>query len=163
MKIVSKIHQKSIKNQWKWGTWGRPGATLGVFGLMLVESDEFGPHFGWIFFTFSLQDGSWMNFGVDLGAKLGPSWGQVGIKIDKKRCQKKNEKKIASWRHLEGILKPSWSEEVKKNPIEAGQGMGSGEYEGLKTPQLWWGLGIWWGVQNTLPKGPANLSIYLSI
>ena len=70
---------------------------------MLVESDEFGPHFGWIFFTFSLQDGSWMSFGVDLGAKLGPSWGQVGINIDKKRCQKKNEKKM----HLEGILKAS--------------------------------------------------------
>ena len=48
---------------------------------MLVESDEFGPHFGWIFFTFSLQDGSWMSFGVDLGAKLGPSWGQVGTKL----------------------------------------------------------------------------------
>ena len=44
----------------------------------------------------SIFDGSWMGFGVDLGAKLGPSWGQVGIKIDKKRCQKKNEKKIAS-------------------------------------------------------------------
>ena len=73
MKVVSTIHQTSIKNQWKWGTWGRPGATLGVFGLMLVESDEFGPHFGLIFFTFSLQDGSWMVFGVDLGVKLGPS------------------------------------------------------------------------------------------
>ena len=105
MKIVSKIHQKSIKNQWKWGTWGRPGATLGVFGLMLVESDEFGPHFGWIFFTFSLQDWSWMSFGVDLGAKLGPSWGQVRIKIEYKRCQKNNEKRL----HLEGILKASWS------------------------------------------------------
>ena len=57
MRVVSTIHQKSIKNQWKWGTWGRPGATLGVFGLMLVESDEFWPHFGLIFFTFSLQDG----------------------------------------------------------------------------------------------------------
>ena len=77
MKIVSKIHQKTIKNRWKWGTWGRPGATLGVFGLMLVESVDFWPHFGRIFFTFSLQDGSWMGFGVDLGAKLG----QVGAKL----------------------------------------------------------------------------------
>ena len=46
MKIVSKIHQKSIKNQWKWGPWGRPGATLGVFGVMLVESDRLWPYFG---------------------------------------------------------------------------------------------------------------------
>ena len=59
---------------------------------------------GRIFFTFSLQDGSWMSFGVDLEAKLGPSWDQVGIKINKKRCQKKNEKRL----HLEGILKASW-------------------------------------------------------
>ena len=44
----------------------------------------------------SIFDGSWVGFGVDLGAKLGPSWVQVGIKIYKKRCQKKNEKKIAS-------------------------------------------------------------------
>ena len=44
----------------------------------------------------SIFDGSWVGFGMDLGAKLGPSWDQVGIKIDKKRCQKKNEKKIAS-------------------------------------------------------------------
>ena len=45
-----------------------------------------------------------MGFGVDLGAKLGPSWGQAGIKIDKKRCQKKNEKRL----HLEGILERIW-------------------------------------------------------
>ena len=30
----------------------------------------------------SIFDGSWMGFGVDLRAKMGPSWGQVGIKID---------------------------------------------------------------------------------
>ena len=29
----------------------------------------------------SIFDGSWMSFGVDLGAKLGPSWGQVGAKL----------------------------------------------------------------------------------
>ena len=135
MNIVSKIHQKSIKNPWKWGTWGRPGATLGVFGLMLVESDEFGPHFGWIFFTFSLQDGSWMSFGVDLGAKLGPSWGQVGIKIDKKRCQKKNEKKIASWRHLGANLAPSWPPKTSQN----------GAKLGAKSIQVWcWFESCFW-------------------
>ena len=46
MKIVSKIHQTSIKNQWKWSPWGRAGATLGVFGVMLVESDRLWPYFG---------------------------------------------------------------------------------------------------------------------
>ena len=79
-----------------WGLLGRPGATLGIFGLMLVESDESGPHFGWIFFTFSLQDGSWMSFGVDLGAKLGPSWGQVGAKL--------------------GQVGPSWVQDVQHDP-----------------------------------------------
>ena len=44
----------------------------------------------------SIFDGSWVDFGMDLGAKLGPSWDQVGIKIDKKRYQKKNEKQMAS-------------------------------------------------------------------
>ena len=83
----------------------------------------------------SIFDGSWMGFGVDLGAKLGPSWDQAGIKIDKKRCQKNNEKKIASGRHLEGILKPSWSEK-RDFQTEREQDMGSGEYEGLKTPQF---------------------------
>ena len=30
----------------------------------------------------SIFDGSWVDFGMDLGAKLGPSWGQVGLQID---------------------------------------------------------------------------------
>ena len=84
MKIVSKIHQKSIKNQWKWGPWGRPGTTLGVFGLMLVESDEFWPHFGLIFFTFSLQDGFKMPSRWDPGPFWAPSWGPKSAKIDPK-------------------------------------------------------------------------------
>ena len=58
MKIVSTIYQKSIKKSMKMRSMGVPGATLGVFGIMLVESDEFWPHFGLIFFTFSLPDGS---------------------------------------------------------------------------------------------------------
>ena len=29
----------------------------------------------------SIFDGSWVGFGMDLGAKLGPSWGQVGTKL----------------------------------------------------------------------------------
>ena len=52
--------------------WGRPGATLGVFGVMLVESDRFWPYFGsnleglggilaprgWILGRFGLQVGA---------------------------------------------------------------------------------------------------------
>ena len=139
MKIVSKIHQKSIKHQWKWGTWGRPGATLGVFGLMLVESDEFGPHFGRDFFHFFaprwVLDEFWGGFGGQVGAKLGPSWGQVGIKIDKKRCQKKNEKKIASWRHLGANLAPSWPPKNSQN----------GAKLGAKSIQVWcWFESCFW-------------------
>ena len=55
-----------------------PGVTLGVFGVMLVESDEFWPHFGQIFFTFSLPDGSRClqdgilgRFGLQVGAQNG--------------------------------------------------------------------------------------------
>ena len=51
---------------------------------------RFGIDFWW------LLGGFWGGFGGQVGAKLEPSWGQVGIKIGKKRCQKKNEKKIAS-------------------------------------------------------------------
>ena len=51
---------------------------------------RFGIDFGW------LLDEFWGGFGGQVGTKLGPSWSKVGIKINKKRCQKKNEKKIAS-------------------------------------------------------------------
>ena len=40
--------------------------------------------------------GFWEGFGRVWGTKLGASWGQVGLKINTKRYQKKNEKKIAS-------------------------------------------------------------------
>ena len=39
-------------------------------------------------------DGSWMDFGMDLGAKLGPSWDQVGTKIDQKSKLNKNQQNI---------------------------------------------------------------------
>ena len=115
MKIVSKIHQKSIKNQWKWGPWGRPGTTLRVFGFMLVESDEFWPHFGWIFFTFSLQDGSRClqdgilgRFGLQVGAQNQPKsipraiWNVINFLMDLK---------IDFW----SDLVPSWPPNPSKN------------------------------------------------
>ena len=37
----------------------------------------------------SIFDGSWMGFGRDLEAKLGPSWSQVGTKIDQKSKSEK--------------------------------------------------------------------------
>ena len=40
--------------------------------------------------------GFWEGFGRVWGTKLGASWGQVGLKIDTKRYQKKNENKNAS-------------------------------------------------------------------
>ena len=112
MKIISKIHQKSIKNQWKWGPWGRPGTTLGVFGLMLVESDEFWRHFGWIFFTFSLQDGFKMPSRWDPGAFWGPSWGPKSIKIAFKSDQKYyyfcDRFEDRFWKRFGADLAPIW-------------------------------------------------------
>ena len=55
----------------------------------------------------SIFDGSWMGFGVDLGGKLGSSWGQVGAKLGYKSI-KNDVKQIMKKRlHLEGILKAS--------------------------------------------------------
>ena len=84
MKIISKIHQKSIKNQWKWGPWGRPGTTLEVFGLMMVESDEFWPHFSRIFFHFFGSRWLKMPSRWDPGPFWAPSWGPKSTKIDPK-------------------------------------------------------------------------------
>ena len=67
-----------------------------------------------------LLDGFWGGFGGQVGAKLEPSWGQVGMEIDKKRCQKKNEKKIASWRHLGANLAPSWPPKTSQNGAKLG-------------------------------------------
>ena len=58
--------------------------TLEVFGLMMVESDEFWPHFGLIFFTFSLQDGFKMPSRWDPGPFWAPSWGSKWAKIGPK-------------------------------------------------------------------------------
>ena len=107
MKIVSKIHQKSIKNQWKWGPWGRPGTTLGVIGLMLVESDEFWPHFGVIFFLFLaprwLQDSFKMGSLVVLGSKL-------GFKMEQNRSQERSEPLSIRWSIWRLIFEAIWSE-----------------------------------------------------
>ena len=54
--LGSKIDEKSIKNQSK--NRSKIRCDLG-----------------------SIFDGSWVDFGVDLGAKLAPSWGQVGAKL----------------------------------------------------------------------------------
>ena len=106
MKIVSKIHQKSSKNRWKWGPWGRPGTTLGVFGFMLVESDEFWPHFGRIFSLFRskmasrcFKMGSW----AVLGSKL-------GLKMEQNRSQERSETLSIRWSIWRLIFEAIWSE-----------------------------------------------------
>ena len=106
MKIVSKIHQKSIKNQWKWGPWGHPGATLGVFGVMLVESDEFWPHFGRFFFTFRsqmAQDAFKMGSWAVLGSKL-------GLKMGQNRSRERSETLSIRWSIWRLIFEAIWSE-----------------------------------------------------
>ena len=106
MKIISKIHQKSIKNQWKWGPWGRPGTTLGVFGVMLVESDEFGPHFSRIFLLFRsqmAQDAFKMGSWAVLGSKL-------GLKMRQNRSQERSETLSIRWSIWRLIFEAIWSE-----------------------------------------------------
>ena len=103
------------------------GASWGDFGGLWA-------HVGWKwwvwapfwldFFHFCaprwLVDGFWAGFGGQVGAKLGPSLRQVGIKIDKKRCQKIMKQKYilkASWRHLEAILeRKSQKNQTKMGP-----------------------------------------------
>ena len=139
MKIVSKIHQKSIKNQWKWGPWGRPGTTLGVFGLMLVESDEFWLHFNRIFFTFSLQDGFKMPSRWDPGPFWAPSWGskwsKIGPKSDPKRYPL--DDRFEDWflKRFGANLAPSWAPKTFQN----------GAKLGAKSIQVWcWFESYFW-------------------
>ena len=47
----------------------------------------------------SMFGGSWVGFGLDLGPKLGPSWGHVGTKIhhkskSKKACNKDGHREL---------------------------------------------------------------------
>ena len=82
IKKLSKKYQKSMKMM----SMGRPGATLGVFGVILVASDRSGPYFG------SNLDGLGAHLGskrVDPGPFWAPSWGskcaKIGSKSDPKR------------------------------------------------------------------------------
>ena len=79
-----------------------------------------------------------------LGWNWGPSWGQVGSKIDqksklKKACNKDDVRELLNVKILgqSGAWELLKVKKVKKNPTSRGRGMGSGEYEGLKTPQYW--------------------------
>ena len=106
MKIVSQIHKKSIKNKWKWGPWGHPGVTLGVFGVMLVESDEFWPHFNWYFSLFRsqmAQDAFKMGSWAVLGSKL-------GLKMEQNRSQERSETLSIRWSIWRLIFEAIWSE-----------------------------------------------------
>ena len=117
-KIVSTIHQKFIKNQWKWGPWGRPGATLGVFEAMLVASDRSWPYFGsnleglgrilaprgWILGRFGLQVGvqNGQNRSQELSEPLSIRWSIWRLIFE------------AIWREIGSILGckilPKWSQ-----------------------------------------------------
>ena len=77
----SKIDQKSIKNRAK--------------KLSKIRCD-----------LGSIFESSWVGFGVDLGAKLGPSWGQVGTKLGWKSIKNDVKKRMKK----DCILKASWSE-----------------------------------------------------
>ena len=84
-----------------------------------------------------------MALGWILGWIWGPSWDQVGTKIDqksklKKACNKDDVRELLNVK----ILGQSGAWELlnvklgaKNNPMNL-QDPGSGEYEGLKTPQL---------------------------
>ena len=89
MKNRTKIDENGIKNPSKinenkvhGGVLGRLWGSLGSCWLKVMS---LGPILTGFFFTFSLQDGSWMSFGVDLGAKLGPSWDKNRLKAISKK------------------------------------------------------------------------------
>ena len=78
-----------------------------------------------------------------LGWIWGPSWGQVGAKIDqksklKKACNKDDVRELLNVKILgqSGAWELLKVKKSEKNPTDPGQDPGSGEYEGLKTPQF---------------------------
>ena len=84
-----------------------------------------------------------MALGWVLGGIWGPSWDQVGAKIDQKSKLKQACNKDNVWELLNvkilgqsgawELLKVKKSEKIPTEPVHD---MGSGEYEGLKTPQF---------------------------
>ena len=84
-----------------------------------------------------------MALGWVLGWIWGPSWGQVGTKIDqksklKKACNKDGDRELLNVKILgqSGAWELLKVKKSEKNPTVIVRGMGSGEYEGLKTPQF---------------------------
>ena len=84
-----------------------------------------------------------MALGWVLGGIWAPSWGQVGTQIDqksklKKACNRDDVRELLNVKILgqsgawELLNVKNWSENNRMNWQE----VGSGEYEGLKTPQL---------------------------
>ena len=84
-----------------------------------------------------------MALGWVLGWIWAPSWGQVGTKIDqksklKKACNKDDVQELLNVKFLgqSGAWELLNVKKSEKNQTARCQDMGSGEYEGLKTPQL---------------------------
>ena len=88
-----------------------------------------------------------MRFGIDFWWLLGGFWegfgGQVGTKIDqksklKKACNKDDVRELLNVKILgqSGAWELLKVKKSEKNPTGEFQESGSGEYEGLKTPQL---------------------------
>ena len=90
----------------------------------------------------SIFGGSWVGF----GRIWKPSWGQVGTKIDQKSKLKQACNKDNVWELLNvkilgqsgawELLNVKKSEKIRPGNWINWQCVGSGEYEGLKTPQL---------------------------
>ena len=103
MKIVSKIHQKSIKNQWKWGPWGGPGATWGYLGSCWLKVIGFGVILSPIW---RVLGASWLQVGGSwavLGSKL-------GLKMNQNRFQERCESLSIRWSIWRLIFEAIWSE-----------------------------------------------------
>ena len=84
-----------------------------------------------------------MALGWILGWIWGPSWGQVGTKIDqksklKKACNKDDVRELLNVKILgqSGAWELLKDKKSEKSQTVTFQDMASGEYEGLKTPQL---------------------------
>ena len=84
-----------------------------------------------------------MALGWVLGWIWGPSWGQVGAKIDQKSklkqaCNKDDVRELLNVKILgqSGAWELLKVKKSEKNQTPLFQESGSGEYEGLKTPQF---------------------------
>ena len=117
MKIVSKIHQKSIKNQWKWSRKSMKNQWKSI-KKQIKNKMRFGIDFWW------LLDGFWGGFGRIL-APRGRVLGDFGLQVGAQNRPKSIPRAI--WNVINFLmdlkidfwsdLVPSWTPKPSKNEV----------------------------------------------